>query len=105
MDPATTSTTTEPTLSRIAGKVAVAVGLLVLTGWIFKIEALKRVLPQFVAVNPATALCLVLVGIAFECRRANKTSNWARLIAIALALVVACVGALKLSNYAFGWPF
>jgi two-component system cell cycle sensor histidine kinase/response regulator CckA len=77
----------------------------VLTGWIFEIEALKRVLPQFVAVNPVTALCLVLIGIAFECRRANKTSNWARLIAIALALVVACVGALKLSNYVFGWPF
>jgi PAS domain S-box-containing protein len=95
---------TESILSRVAGKVALAVGLLVLTGWFFDIEVLKRVSPRFVAMNPVTAICFVLVGIAFECLRPMKMSKWARLVGIALALLVTSVGAVKMGSYLLGWP-
>ena len=43
---------------------AVCIGILVLIGWSFDLEPLKRVLPGFVAMNPATAVLFILTGIA-----------------------------------------
>ncbi|MBS1510994.1 MAG: hypothetical protein JST86_09145 [Bacteroidetes bacterium] len=40
-------------------------GTLVLIGWQFSITALKRPLPQLVAMNPLTALLFVLCGFSF----------------------------------------
>jgi PAS domain S-box-containing protein len=91
-------------LVRASGKVAVAVGLLVLAGWFFDIEILKRVSPRFVAMNPVTAICFVVVGVAFECLRPTKPSKWARVAGVALALLVAFVGASKVGGYILGWP-
>jgi len=104
MEIETSSSTRERTVSRIAGKVAVAIGLLVLAGWLFDIEILKRVSPRFVAMNPVTAICFVLIGVAFECSRPIKTSKWARAVSIVLALLAAFVGALKVGSYFLGWP-
>jgi two-component system cell cycle sensor histidine kinase/response regulator CckA len=105
MDIRTSPATAEPVVSRVAGKVAVTVGLLVLIGWFFNIETLKRVSPRFVAMNPVTAICFVLIGTAFECRRPTKTSTWAGAVGIVLALLVAFAGTLKVGSYLLGWPF
>ena len=43
---------------------AVCIGILVLIGWSFDLEPLKRVLPGFVAMNPASAVLFILIGIA-----------------------------------------
>jgi hypothetical protein len=90
-------------LSRAAGKVAVAVGLLVLAGWLFDIDILKRVSSRSVEMNPVTAICFVLIGIAFECLRTTRRSKWAHAIGAALALLVVFIGAVKASSYVFGW--
>jgi PAS domain S-box-containing protein len=90
--------------ARAVGKLAVAVGLLVLVGWFFDIEILKRVSPGFVAMNPVTAICFVLIGIAFEFLRPTKASKWVRAAGVAFALLVASVGAVKLGSYILGWP-
>jgi PAS domain S-box-containing protein len=95
---------TQPFAARVAGKVAMVVGLLVLTGWFFDIEILKRVSPRFVAMNPVTAICFVLIGMGFEFLRPTKPPKWARAIGVALALLVASVGAVKVGSYLFGWP-
>jgi hypothetical protein len=87
---------TESSVSRAAGKVAIAVGLLVLAGWFFDVEVLKRVSPRFVAMNPVTAICFVLIGIAFECLRPARPPTWGRAAGVALALLVAFVGAVKI---------
>ncbi len=104
MDVETVAPTTEPAVSRAGGKIAAAVGLLVLAGWLFDLETLKRVSPRFVAMNPVTAICFVLVGSAFECLRPTRSSKSAQAIGITLALLVACVGGIKVGSYVFGWP-
>lgn len=104
MDMETSSPTSERARSRAAGKVAICVGLLALAGWLFDIEILKRVSPRFVAMNPVTAICFVVIGIAFECLRSPKPSKWARAAGVALALLVAFVGAIKVASYVLEWP-
>jgi PAS domain-containing protein len=80
------------------------VGLLVLAGSFFDVEVLKRISPRFVAMNPVTAICFVLIGIAFECLRPTKPSTWGRSTGVALALLAAFVGAIKVGSYVLGWP-
>ena len=48
----------------MASGFAVCIGIFVLIGWSFDLEPLKRVLPGFVAMNPATAALFILTGIA-----------------------------------------
>lgn len=48
----------------MASGFAVCIGIFVLIGWFFDLEPLKRVLPGFVAMNPATAALFILTGIA-----------------------------------------
>ena len=100
----TSPTTTEPVLSRIAGKVAVAVGLLVLTGWLLDNETLKRISSRSADMNPVTAICFVLIGVAFECLRASKPSKRARVVGLALALLVTFVGVVQAGSYVLSRP-
>ncbi len=48
----------------MASAFAVCIGILVLIGWSFDLEPLKRVLPGLVAMNPATAALFILTGLA-----------------------------------------
>lgn len=52
------------TVARVAGVVPDMVGCLVLAGWEFDVEVLKRILPGLVAMNPITALTFILAGIS-----------------------------------------
>ena len=49
--------------SQAAGVVVIAAGCLVLVGWMLDIEALKRIHPGLVAMNPATAVAFILAGL------------------------------------------
>ena len=51
-------------LPPVACGFAICIGVLVLIGWSFDFEPLKRVLPGFVAMSPATAALFILIGIA-----------------------------------------
>jgi signal transduction histidine kinase len=51
-------------LPPVAYGFAVCIGILVLIGWSFDLEPLKRGLPGFVAMNPATAALFILIGVA-----------------------------------------
>ncbi len=85
-----------------AGAVAVAVGLLVLTGWALGEETLKRILPGLVAMNPLTAVGFILAGLSllFGCAPPSPVR---RRSARAAAAVVALIGLAKLGEHAFGW--
>ncbi|MDP9097615.1 MAG: hypothetical protein M3N48_01285 [Verrucomicrobiota bacterium] len=48
----------------IASGGVICVGLLVLIGWTLDLESLKRIVPGFMAMNPATAVLFILTGIA-----------------------------------------
>lgn len=85
------------TISRVFGISAIIVGSLVLFGWHFNLEVLKRVNTGAVAMNPATAICFILSGIALllfqEKYKHNKT---AKIIAYSCAGFILFVGLIKL---------
>jgi PAS domain S-box-containing protein len=85
-----------------------ATALLVLLGWALGIEALKRLHPAWVAMNPMTALLFLLAATALWLQRDHaageaRSANALR-IARVLAIAVAAVGAVKLGEHFSGWP-
>ncbi len=81
---------------------------LVLAGWMFDIESLKRVAPGLVAMNPATALAFILAGASLWLLRDKPASEPAArtrllLIARALAALVVLIGLLRLAAILTGW--
>ncbi|HEY8131063.1 MAG TPA: EAL domain-containing protein, partial [Thermoanaerobaculia bacterium] len=73
--------------SRVAAIVPIAVSVLVLFGWWRDIELLKRIVPGLVAMNPATAIGFLCLGIALV-RPGTRFSA-------ALAFIAALFGFLK----------
>ncbi len=90
--------------ARFAGGVATVAGLLVLLGWAADWQVLRRLVPGAVSMNPLTALCFILAGLALIGRNGSKAERW-RCHAGAVALLVAAVGLGKILAYAVGMPF
>lgn len=78
----------------------IIIGSLVLLGWSIDSEILKRLHPTLIAMNPVTAVCLILLGVAVALTRQKNKSA---LVAI-LGVIVAAVGIFKLIEIAFGIP-
>lgn len=95
------------TLSRWAARLLALAGVLVLLGWLFRSEALMRVFPGFVAMNPLTAACFITTGVALTCfwSAESKPSLLKSRLGQVLADVLILVGLLKLLDYMFGWNF
>ena len=80
---------------RVVSSLVALLGAGVLIGWILDVAALVRVREGFPAMNPLTAACLVLDGLAVwvlaegEASRHARHGRW-------LAIAAACVGALQL---------
>src|SRR5215212_1728820 len=89
------------TFWRASSIVAMLVGCVALLGWTLDAGALGRVLPGPVAMNPLSAVGLVLAGASawlqegWAGRRAGR-------VALVCAAVVACVGLLRLVQVLFG---
>ncbi len=91
------------TSARVAGAIVVLVASLVLVGWQFDLEALKRVLPGLVAMNPATAVAFILCGASLWLLAADQAGRNTRRLAKALAGTAVLIGLLKLGVIAAGW--
>lgn len=89
-------------LPLIASLVTGATGLLVLVGWIFKIEELKRVAPGFVAMNPLTATLFVSTGVAFAILANSQVTRAYHVFAKTLAAAIGVVALAKLLSIV--WP-
>ena len=78
---------------------------LALAGWVLDIAYLKRGIPSSVAMNPATAVCVIL--LAFEAMRLNTNSGHAVLYkAGQLAIIIVILAsAMKLGDLVFGFSF
>ncbi len=90
-------------LKKAAHYTAIAImlmGLVVLAGWQFSIDAIKRPLPTPVAMNPMTALCFVVVGLAYLIKIGVRRSLYPG--ANLLALIVVLVGVLRVIDFVFG---
>jgi hypothetical protein len=89
--------------SRVAGAIAVLVAGLVLVGWQLDLEALKRILPGLVAMNPATAIAFILCGASLWLLAAGQPGRTMRRVARALAGTAVLIGLLKLCATAANW--
>jgi signal transduction histidine kinase len=90
-------------LPPIASGAAICVGAVVLIGWAFELERLKRGASAFVAMNPATAVLFVLTGVALGLTVGLRDSKFARLTAKALAAVVAIAAGVELIELTGLW--
>lgn len=79
-------------------------GILVLFGWAFDLEPLKRILPTLVAMNPVTAVNFILLGLAVSCSRAPREDRRLRRTAMLCAAAAGLIGTLRLGNAFLDWP-
>ncbi|HVX87159.1 MAG TPA: ATP-binding protein [Phycisphaerae bacterium] len=86
-----------------AGAAVCLLSLIVLAGWQLGIERLKRISPEWVAMNPTTALCLLLAGIAILLLISFPGNRRAQLTVRILASLVALYGLQRLLAL-FGGP-
>ncbi len=79
-----------------------SVGFLVLLGWQFDIEFLKRPIPGLVAMNPVTAIGFIISGLAiFFILKSKGDKNLFYWLSIVAALLTVSIGVLKLSDFIF----
>jgi signal transduction histidine kinase len=83
-----------------AARIAIGVGVVVLAGWSFQRENLKRLLPGLAAMNPATAVLFVLAGIALIL---SVRRNPARQVARFLAAIIVAAAVAELLEFAGLW--
>jgi signal transduction histidine kinase len=92
-------------LPRAASAFAILIGVLVLIGWALDLERLKRILPGFVAMNPATAVLFILSGIAlaFAIFRSSRSGDVVRKFLGAIVLGAALMELLEVMGL-WHWP-
>ncbi len=83
--------------SRYAALAVLAVGGLVMVGWLLDIPALKSILPGRVAMNPMTALGLSLAALSLLLQTGSKRGE--RWSVRGLALLVGVIGIAKAAEY------
>lgn len=88
-------------ISRVASGIVIAVGFLVLVGWLFDIPAFKSILPGLATMKANTALAFVLAGISLWLAHTKRENEWIDLIAKGCATFTLLIGLLTLSEYVF----
>ena len=90
------------TAGKRCGQVALVLGLVVLGGWLTGVLLLTSILPSWVAMQPNTALCLVLAGTALVAAGKSRASRLWQIVQIATSTVVFGVALATLTEYAVG---
>jgi PAS domain S-box-containing protein len=93
-------------ISSLAGPVAMAIGGLVLVGWVLGVRRLASVMPEYTTMKPNTALCLVLAGLALWLLRLRPNQGVElnpkhRRLGQICAVMVAFLGLLTLGEHLF----
>jgi PAS domain S-box-containing protein len=89
-------------LAQLCSVLVSGIGILVLAGWAFELQRLKDVLGSGVTMKPNAALCLTLAGLSLWLLQGTSAA-WGRRAGMLLAMVVAVIGGLTLSEHVFGW--
>jgi two-component system, cell cycle sensor histidine kinase and response regulator CckA len=88
-------------VSQFCAAAAIAIGALVLAGWLFDVRVLMQVLPGQVAMVPNTALGFLLAGVALW-QRASHAGRSRVAASRAAAAVTGLLGFLNLVEYVSG---
>ncbi|HRQ75862.1 MAG TPA: ATP-binding protein [Phycisphaerales bacterium] len=84
---------------RLCAWATLLAGASVLAGWAIGNEPLKRVSPNYVAMNPTTAVCFVLVGISLLLISSRNVSIRVIQIGGLVGAAVCVIGLLKLMSF------
>lgn len=94
-------------LAATGGAFVALVALAVLLGWVFGVPVLESIYPHWPLMAPATALGFILCGVSLWCVSTDPGVGDADGTRMRLArtggMLVALLGASKLTAYAFGW--
>jgi PAS domain S-box-containing protein len=88
-------------ISRVATGIVIAIGFLVLVGWLFDSSALKSILPGLATMKANAAVAFVLSGISLRLSSAKRENKWIDLFAKICAVLTILIGILSLSEYVF----
>jgi len=89
------------TFSRASSFVAILVGCIVLIGWTLDAVVFKEILPGPVAMNPVSAVGLLLASVSAWLLQDEQADRSARWISRACAVVVALFGLVRLIQVLF----
>ena len=92
-------------ISAVAGLVAVAVGLLVLTGWLFDLAILTSFAPGTISMQANAAVCFVLFGTALLLAAWPEPGRAMMAAAYALSALVAVIAGATLAQYFTGQDY
>ncbi len=84
-------------LPKISGAAVVALGILVLIGWVLAIEPLKSVFHGLESMKPSTAFAFILSGVALYLRAGGSTG---RQLQTTLSFIVLAIALLTLVQFA-----
>jgi PAS domain S-box-containing protein len=88
--------------ARLAAAVTILIGVADLAGWAFHIPSLTSVLPNAGAMQPNTAVALILSGASLLIL-ADRVSVGLERLAYAFALLVVAIGLITFGEFVFGW--
>jgi PAS domain S-box-containing protein len=93
-------------LARLASVVVIAIGALVILGWVFDVELLKTLMPGAPVMSASSALGFVLAGVALSARlRARPERRGLSVLSRSCALLVLLLGLANLIGYEHPWSF
>jgi len=87
-------------LARATNSVVFSVGILVILGYIFNVQVLMSMNPQLTAMNPATAICLVLCSTWVWLYLQTPSTLFLKILAKSIPVILFMAGAEKLLEYA-----
>jgi hypothetical protein len=89
-------------VSRWSCGIVIAIGLIVLMGWVFKIPTLTSILPGLATMKANSALAFVLAGVSLWQVTGKDRDQRSKLIAKVCAVITMLIGLLTLGEYIFG---
>lgn len=87
--------------SNVAGIAVIAIGCLVLIGWVSDIGFLKSVFSGYASMKFNTAFAFILGGVSLWLINTGQEKEWSRRSAQVCALIVFVIGLLTLAEYIF----
>lgn len=76
--------------------VVIAIGVLALVGWLVDLDFAKRPIPGLVAMNPATAICFILLAVSLRIITAKDIASKTRIIGYSISALVILIALLVL---------
>ena len=89
-------------LSRICGLLVTVLGVFVLVGWAFGLDAVKSAGTGLATLKVNTALCFIALGVALAYLSRTKTGAHPNALATGAALFALAISLATLAEYAFG---